>query len=334
MKRIAVAAALVVAGACGVGRVSVDPAETRAEGGYEIFGPFIHENLSVFLIRKPDALPGDEDLLTLEEALRAGAVRVAEKADGAEVNELEVENVGDRPVYLQAGDTVKGGKQDRAIAIDFVLPPRSGKTKVDAFCVEPGRWSPRGGGESFVGAAFALATSDQKRALKEDASQSAVWEAGRKVNRALALRSELTETPDSYVLASEAPKIREETEVYVRALAAAVEGRRDLVGAAFAVNGVPRSVEIYRTPALFAKVWPKLLGAAAVEALAERTDGPVAKQAAASEIAALLRQGDGEEIRVRELPGGIRMKSRLTEEVVLFDTEQDGVLLHRQVIRR
>ncbi len=42
--------------------------------------------------------------MTLEEALQAGVVKVTEKGEGAAVNELEVANAGDKPVYLQAGE--------------------------------------------------------------------------------------------------------------------------------------------------------------------------------------------------------------------------------------
>ena len=329
-------AAVVLAAACGPDRTAPGGRlEGSAESGFEIFGPFTHENLSVFLIRKPGAPRGDEGMLTLEEALNAGALRVAEKAEGAEVNALEVENAGDRPVYIQAGDTVKGGKQDRTIAIDFSLPPRSGKTKVDVFCVEPDRWRVRqGGGLRFETASVGVATNEQKIALKSERSQSAVWEAGRKVNQALAAKAMTASPHESYVLAAEDPKVKDRTEAYVKALVGVVEGREELVGASFAVNGEPTSVEIYATTALFRKLWAKLLRAAAVEAFAARPDRPAVKVPAASDVAALLRAADPGESQVRELPNGIRMRSRLGTQACRFDTEANGELLHLQVIKR
>src|SRR5437016_8939467 len=93
------------------------PAAGIHSAAYEIIGPFVHENLSVFLIRKDHAAEGDLNCLTLEAALKAGTLKILERSAGAEVNKLEIENSGDRPVYLQAGDTVKGGKQDRTIAV-------------------------------------------------------------------------------------------------------------------------------------------------------------------------------------------------------------------------
>ena len=63
-----------------------------------------------------------------------------------QVNELAIENVSpDRAVFVQAGDIVKGGRQDRVFSQDLVLKPRSGRVPIDAFCVESGRWRQRGG---------------------------------------------------------------------------------------------------------------------------------------------------------------------------------------------
>src|SRR5205823_5527299 len=131
--------------------------------GFTISGPYTHENLSLFLIHQPGASPGGEEYLTLEEALTTGALRITEKEGGAVVNELEVENTGDHLVYLLAGDTVKGGKQDRTIAQDTVVGAKSGKLTVSAFCVEPGRWSGREGGKvnDFSIADTPLATKEQ-----------------------------------------------------------------------------------------------------------------------------------------------------------------------------
>ena len=62
------------------------------------------------------------------------------------VNELQIKNVSaDVDVYLQSGDIVKGGRQDRTIAMDTIIPPKSGLMPLNAFCVENGRWSQRGG---------------------------------------------------------------------------------------------------------------------------------------------------------------------------------------------
>lgn len=311
----------------------------ESAGERHILGPFAHENLAVFLIAKPGAKGSGAAYLTLEEALKSGGLRVTEKADGAEVNELEVENVGERPVYLQAGDTVKGGQQDRTIAVDLLLTPKSGKTKVDAYCVEPGRWETRAGGGPLAGATFSLAeapasTTKQKLAIKEAKSQDEVWKAGREANGKLARNSGALQVQDSFVLAAEDPEVKKRTDATVRALGRAIEGRDDLVGLAFAINGEPLGAEIYADPTLFRVLWPKLLKAAAVEALEKRADAKTGREATRSDIAALLQDASKGEERVEPVAKDVRVRSRKGTSASCFDTEKDGELLHRQVLKR
>ena len=46
------------------------------------------------------------------------------------VNELKIENTGSEDVFIQAGDIVKGGRQDRVLSMSFVLPPKSGEVPI------------------------------------------------------------------------------------------------------------------------------------------------------------------------------------------------------------
>ena len=105
----------------------------------QVSGPVAHDNLAVYFVHGSaveSAVP-----MTLEEALAKGRVKVSETGS---VNALTVENVGDDEVFVQAGDIVKGGQQDRVLSVDLLLPPQSGRVLIPAFCVEPGRWSARG----------------------------------------------------------------------------------------------------------------------------------------------------------------------------------------------
>ena len=103
--------------------------------------------------------------MTLEEALAKGRVKVRETGN---VNELTVENVGDSEVFVQAGDIVKGGRQDRVLSVDLLLPPRSGVVPIAAFCVEAGRWTARGqeDGRQFSTAAAAMPSHEAKLAMR------------------------------------------------------------------------------------------------------------------------------------------------------------------------
>ncbi len=82
--------------------------------------------------------------LSLDEALATEKLEISEKSisvgRGDEVNTLFVENTSKDTIFLLAGSVVKGGKQDRTLANDVVLLPKSGKLDLDVFCVEQGRW--------------------------------------------------------------------------------------------------------------------------------------------------------------------------------------------------
>ena len=78
------------------------------------------------------------NIMTLQEAMDKELFRVYERS---EVNELEVENLSKEfDVFIQSGDIVKGGKQDRILAVSIIIPARSGRVSIEAFCVESGRW--------------------------------------------------------------------------------------------------------------------------------------------------------------------------------------------------
>src|SRR5262249_18624933 len=112
---------------------------------YLVSGPFTHRNLSIFLIHGPNQVTGD--FLTLQEALEQKKVVVFETKD---VNELAIQNLSNQDVYVQAGDIVKGGQQDRMIGVDLIVPPKSARLPIAAFCVEHGRWSGRGTEQATV----------------------------------------------------------------------------------------------------------------------------------------------------------------------------------------
>ena len=81
-----------------------------------ISGPYCSGNLAVFLIHGKDL--EQSDFITLEEGLAKEKVVVQETG---KVNELQINNLGDTAVFVQSGDMVKGGKQDRAFQYDMIL---------------------------------------------------------------------------------------------------------------------------------------------------------------------------------------------------------------------
>src|SRR5687767_8662112 len=142
---------------------------------YRISAPYSHKNLTIFLIHGKDET-SKTNILTLQEAMQRQILRVYETSD---VNELAVENVSKQfDVFIQSGDIVKGGKQDRVLAVSIIIPARSGRVKIDAFCVESGRWQKRGNEEAgkFTSSNDRLVTKELKIAANATRSQQEVWD--------------------------------------------------------------------------------------------------------------------------------------------------------------
>jgi hypothetical protein len=133
---------------------------------YRVTGPVIHENLAIYLVHGKSA--SGPVPLTLEEALAKRTVKVHETGN---VNELQIENLGTGEVFVQSGDIVKGGQQDRVLSVSLVLPPKSGRINIASFCVEQGRWTARGREDvkTFATASAAIPSREAKIAMRAPA---------------------------------------------------------------------------------------------------------------------------------------------------------------------
>jgi hypothetical protein len=257
-------------------------------------GPFVHDNLALYLLRGVDRLELD-GVLTLAQALDQGKVVVRETGD---VGSLVIENLGDVGVFVEAGDIVKGGRQDRVLATDLVVPPRSGPLAIDAFCVESGRWSarPEEPSSHFASAQDALPARRLKVAARHEKDQGAVWAEVEKLQQRLAVAAEgpvtAAASATSLQLTLEHDAVRKGASRYVEALQPALERFSDAIGYAFAVNGEIVAADLYGAAELARKRGRKLLHAAAVEALAERNANDASTPPAAAAVGALLERAE------------------------------------------
>jgi hypothetical protein len=326
-----------------------------AEPAPVISGPHVHENLAVYFVHGPSA-PGPVPL-TLQEALAKGSVRVIETG---EVNELKVENTGEEDIFIQSGDIVKGGKQDRVLTMSFVLPPKSGEVGLAAFCVEHGRWSARGGEDvkAFASAAEAMPSREAKLAMRApravapattesvgDSGSSETYERQQKVWASVATTQEklsgnlnaLMAAPASATslqLSLENEKLQEARAAYTAALQSAGEGKEDIVGYVFAINGRIVSADVYPSNGLFAKMWTKQLGAGVTEAIGEaggmRADAPGQEAAAAFLKAAAATSAHDEVVN------GIARRAVHDADKALYVEAQrdDGSWVHRSYLAK
>jgi hypothetical protein len=294
-----------------------------------VAGPAQSGNLAVYLFvedKGSSAADGGKPLLALEEALDRNLVVVRETDN---VNLLEIENLSEaEDVYVQSGDIVKGGKQDRVLGIDLILPPKSGRMPIRAFCVERGRWAPRGeeASDKFSSSKHYLASTELKASATYGQDQGAVWESVGELQESLtrtsAFRTGDLESATSLQLTLESSETSRAIEDRLRELEKLVqEAGGPVAGAAFAINGQFVSADVYNSSNLFLKYWPRLLRAAATEAAAklqpdtQNTSPPPAKDA--TTWIALARRPAPEERRATDR---VVTRSRQTETTLLSET--------------
>jgi hypothetical protein len=162
-----------------------------AQPGWRLAPPITYDNLTIFPVLSSDDANTSE-FATLDEALASGDALVTEEGAsmrrmrdgsaapnfsiGPQVNQLVLINRGKRPLILLAGEVVSGGKQDRVIGKDRIVPAGAAPLPLDVFCVEHGRWTP--GAEQFSAAQLMVhPTVREEAAVAQD--QTKVWAAVR-----------------------------------------------------------------------------------------------------------------------------------------------------------
>src|SRR5437667_4999797 len=174
--------------------------EVGPASGYSLLNPIRSGNLTVFPVVASKSYDTVE-FLTLDEGLRSGDVVVTEAGQArglirhrprdpaimhpvrdAEVNRLVLVNNSKRPLLLLAGEIVTGGKQDRVIGKDRIVPAESDPVDLSVFCVEPGRWVATAGSYDFKApkaggnAMGAMVQPSVRSKAMSDKDQHKVWD--------------------------------------------------------------------------------------------------------------------------------------------------------------
>jgi hypothetical protein len=229
--------------------------------------------------------------LTLDEGLKTRRVTVKEAADGGDVNTLYVSNAGRKPLYVMAGEVVLGGRQDRCMGKDTLIPPGSRHVPVPVFCVEHGRWE----GEGTFARSAGMAAGTTIRASAEDGAfavggvtraystsgshapmavaaaplpvsdaQQQVWDKVARKNAHFQARP----ASGTYrsVLTLAAGGAQATVTPYLKALGSSLGSDPHLAGVVAAVNGRVVAADTFGDPSLFRRLWPKLLRSYAADA--------------------------------------------------------------------
>lgn len=227
---------------------------------------------------------GGVSVATLEEARTRGDLFISER-DQATVPALIVENRGKSPVLLLAGEILLGGKQHRVLSEDVLLPPGSGPRDISVYCVEQGRWT---GQSKTFDADGSFAAPRLRAQVMRKAEQASVWAEVDKYSHSVAAPS----PTHSYRQVYEAPEVKEHLKDVMREIDRPPAGSG---GAAVFVSGALAGLDVFAAPDLFAREWPKLLRAHAVESYGRRPHSGSAERSLREQIDELLRDAAGAE---------------------------------------
>jgi hypothetical protein len=270
--------------------------------GWQIRAPITYQNLTIFPVISA-ASADTSGFATLDESLASGDVRVSEQGnflgrtrDGRagfstapQVNQLVLVNRGTRPVLLLAGEVVSGGKQDRIIGRDRIVPVGRAPLPLDVFCVEHGRWT--GASDQFSGANLMVHPSVREEAAIEQ-DQKQVWAAVRGEAKSLGSPAGVSAPAAAPRISNEAlldamaaagtqsyQKIYRSSPIGTSVESVADEVRRrferatsdlkgeHLVGVVVAFGDEVVWSDIFASSELFNAYWPKLLSSYVVEAM-------------------------------------------------------------------
>ena len=313
--------------------------------GYKVLEPIRHGNLTVFPVVAAKSYPTGE-FLTLDEGLRSGEVVVTEagsvqglirrhqvpsvRHDGAQVNRLVLVNNSKRPLLLLAGEIVTGGKQDRVIGKDRIVPPESDPVDLSVFCVEPGRWVETsqhfGASEQMYGVVAGGATASRAAPMAimaqpsvrgkamADKDQNEVWAEVKKQKAEVAdtlvadappVASAVAET-SSYAKVMETEGVRQKVDAVAKPIEQNYQSLirqlrdRNAVGVVVAVNGHIIWADVFASTDLLQKYWPKLVRSYASEAVVTRAKDV---EVSTSRAQAFLEDMEGRRETIESEPG-------------------------------
>src|SRR5580658_4958180 len=281
--------------------------ESATTPGYTLLSPIRSGNLAVFPVVSGKSYDTAE-FITLDEGLRSGDVIVTEAGQArglirrrpgspaiihpvveAEVNRLVLVNNSKRPLLLLAGEIVTGGKQDRVIGKDRIVPAESDPVDLSVFCVELGRWVAANGKNEFgnvPGVESGLLASPVVRSKAMAAKdQQQVWDSVRTSQQAMALAVEAPSAASAVTSTSSYARVMNNDEVQKKVDAVAEPVQRNYesvirqlrdknaVGVVVAVNGEIVWADIFASTQLLQKYWPKLVRSYATEAVVTRAKG-------------------------------------------------------------
>ena len=280
---------------------------TLGNAVFNIAEPISYKNLQIFPIRGTFNIT-ERTYIALEEAMEKKYVDVVETE---QVNELKLNNTSDQYIFLHSGDIVKGGKQDRTIQYDVIIPPKEKNTPIASFCVERGRWNQRVDAhgnaertEGFSASKYNVSSRKMKVAAKKESDQGKMWMEVSKQQEKIVSNVKgnydttfflSNNSPSSMLLTLEDSTITELRKRYKENLSSLLN-MPDIVGLAYAVNGEVYGIDLFNS-GVFLSLREKMIDGFIVEAVADQ-DSSNFEPASVGDVLNLLKKPNGKPTEV------------------------------------
>lgn len=302
----------------GTGHVSADEKEMVPSlvSSLTVLDPIVYEKLVAFPIRS-DSFTADSPYITLEEALETGVLEIKE-VEGGRVPQVHFKSTSDKYIFVMGGEVLTGCKQDRIVGRDILLAPYK-ELLVPVYCVEHGRWTY----ESSHFYSKKNAGTYNLRSIAQSGegnAQSKIWDEVEKMNKSMDVDTDSGAYQDAYEKDSIQMKIKECEDLFISLPDRGI----NIVGVIIGVGTEIVSVDVFATPALFKKLWPKILKASALSGILSEDKEVVTKDDALS----VLHTISDMEYTICLAVGSGTEHHSINEELGVNALEHDRVIVH------
>lgn len=208
------------------------------------------------------------DYLTLDEAVKTGALKITEISEGGSVPNLKAENLSEKPVLLIDGEELIGAKQNRILNLSILLKEKS-TTTIPVSCVEQGRWSYKS--REFIPSMHVMPTkaralkaktvSDNIQYSKVPASdQGLVWHEVSALHRKLGTNSPSAAMYDAFI------QKKREIELFLYSM----NSQPGQIGYLVFIGDKPQVLEIVPNPEKYKLYHTKFVAASVIDAIGDR----------------------------------------------------------------
>jgi hypothetical protein len=297
------------------------PVSTEAaSGAYRVLAPLESGNLLLFpVVSASGKTPAETPFLTLDEGLKSGEVEITEagrarglvrprgpvgaaSGDGRgldgwrpiqppndttdfvsdQVNTLVLVNRSKKPLLLLAGEIVTGGKQDRIVAADRIVPGGADPVDLSVFCIEPGRWQESsatfGASAKSESHGLMVQPSVREKAMAA-ADQQQVWSSVRSiVADRVEAKPAIVGSSTSYARVMQSDAVSEQVDKAAAPIVGVSEQvlaklrQEHAVGVVVAVHGEIVWADVFANTDLLSRYWTKLVRSYAAESLTAGED--------------------------------------------------------------